>query len=320
MTSRRYILGPLLLVGLGVVALAPGRIRAQVPPPAETFKEAQARQHFERAETHYRLGAFKEALDEYQAALKQVRRPSIIFNIAQCHRQLGQDREALFFYRLYLSDWERQNPGKPPRFHDEVKGHIQVLEARARTSSGSDPPSSPATARDGSLRIEGLPDGARVFLDGLLVAQAPLRVPLRLSPGSHRLEVAAAGFAPFARDIQIEAGQEQPLPVELVPERRRRPLWLGLGIAAAVLALCSEGTAIAYTIKANDTVRTDPAFDTYRGVAIGGHVGAGVMAAASAASFILYALSDSRTDASARAGLGLVPSTEGVMVVGEVPF
>jgi tetratricopeptide (TPR) repeat protein len=103
------------------------------PTAAEKRK---ARVLFRKGQTHYRVGEFAEALDKFTSALKLVKRPSIILNIAQCHRQLKSADKALFFYKLYQTEWERTNPNRPSPYHNEVQGHITQLEAeleRARS-------------------------------------------------------------------------------------------------------------------------------------------------------------------------------------------
>ena len=100
-------------------------------PEARADKEslAKAKELFTRGEVQYRLGYFKIALGYYQAALQQAQRPSIIFNIAQCHRQLNDPDKAVFNYKLYLADWARRHQGKSPPNKAEVEGYIKDLSA-----------------------------------------------------------------------------------------------------------------------------------------------------------------------------------------------
>jgi len=88
----------------------------------------KARRLFEQAETQYRLGNFDSALRAYQAALERRPDPSLVFNIAQCFRQLKNRERAVFYYRLFLSDWERANPGITPPNEAEVRQFIKELE------------------------------------------------------------------------------------------------------------------------------------------------------------------------------------------------
>ena len=192
------------------------------PAYADSPARIKAREHFERGETQYRLGRFSTALKEYQAALKLVRRPSIVFNIAQCYRQLGEYRRSIFYYKLYLSDWQRVHPGQKPPYEREVKEHVSKLTATARRKAaeqdgpGVSEPPGPAAAR---VQLDGAPDGARVFVDGVLVARTPLEVPLQLTPGQHRLELVARGAVPWVQNIQLSGSEQRRILVEHVFKR-----------------------------------------------------------------------------------------------------
>lgn len=89
--------------------------------------KARAMALIKSGDTYYRLARFKEALDNYSEALSLHNHPAIVFNIAQCHRQLAEHKKALFYYKLYLSDWERKKPGTKPPYEEEVNGHIASL-------------------------------------------------------------------------------------------------------------------------------------------------------------------------------------------------
>ena len=68
----------------------------------------KAKALFIKGSTAYNTGDFKAALASFKEALKlDPKRLSIIFNVAQCHRQLGHSKKAIFFYKLYLSYWEQ---------------------------------------------------------------------------------------------------------------------------------------------------------------------------------------------------------------------
>ena len=262
----------------------------------------KAKRLFEKGETQYRLGDFREALNSYQSALKQARRSSIIFNIAQCHRQLKRWKKALFYYNLYLADWERQNPAKPPPYYTEVKSHIR--EAKRHIRKGKGKPNEDWGALTGMLRLDGLPDGARVYVNGALKGRAPMEDAMELKAGKHRVTVEHRSAEPWGKTVSITSGELTRVPVALVIERRQRStIWLGLGIASAVLALSSEITALVFTSKANDTLKSSPDFDTYKGAAIAGHVGMGVFAAASIASFVAYYFSGDRKQPASAARL-----------------
>jgi tetratricopeptide (TPR) repeat protein len=68
---------------------------------AET-DDARAKGLFKEGETAYNLGQFETALAKYSEAYKLKALPGFLFNIAQCHRQLGQFERAAFFYGRFV--------------------------------------------------------------------------------------------------------------------------------------------------------------------------------------------------------------------------
>jgi tetratricopeptide (TPR) repeat protein len=94
-----------LILALVLVALAPAA-RAAPKRPAPVYdqkQEKEARAHFDRAERAFNLRRFDEALAGYQAAYEALPLPAFLFNIAQCHRNLGNRDQAVFFYQRYLT-------------------------------------------------------------------------------------------------------------------------------------------------------------------------------------------------------------------------
>jgi tetratricopeptide (TPR) repeat protein len=94
-----------LILALVLVALAPvARAAPKRPAPVYDQKqEKEARAHFDRAERAFNLRRFDEALAGYQAAYEALPLPAFLFNIAQCHRNLGNRDQAVFFYQRYLT-------------------------------------------------------------------------------------------------------------------------------------------------------------------------------------------------------------------------
>ena len=87
-----------------------------------------------RATKHYNLSEYKEALDEFKDAYRAFEEPLLLFNIAQCQRQLGLRTDAIHSYRAYLRE------SKDIRNRDEVERVIASLEQAARDEEHSRPP------------------------------------------------------------------------------------------------------------------------------------------------------------------------------------
>ena len=94
--------------------------RATVASPAED--RVLARQHFESGSRHFDLSEWDKALAEFKEAYRLTPDATFIYNIAQCHRKLGNIEDALTFYKTYL----RRAPNAPNR--QEVERRISELE------------------------------------------------------------------------------------------------------------------------------------------------------------------------------------------------
>lgn len=97
--AERSLLPVLVAVAL---ALSPLSARA-ADVEADSRMESQARAKFSEGNIAYDLGEFQKALDAYSEAYRVMPLPGFLFNIAQCHRQMGRPERAGFFYRRYLS-------------------------------------------------------------------------------------------------------------------------------------------------------------------------------------------------------------------------
>jgi hypothetical protein len=106
---------------------------------ADDRGKAAARQSFHTAMQHYALAEWEAALKDFTEAFRAYEEPVFLFNIAQCHRQLGHHQEAVTFYRSYL----RSLP--EARNREEVRELIVKLETTMAEASAAQkmPPQGP---------------------------------------------------------------------------------------------------------------------------------------------------------------------------------
>jgi tetratricopeptide (TPR) repeat protein len=90
---------------------------------AHATDKAKARELYRVGTQDYNLAEYDKALDAFKEAYRNYEDPIFLFNIGQCHRQLGHKQDAVGFYRAYL----RNAPDAPNRA--EVNGLIEKLEA-----------------------------------------------------------------------------------------------------------------------------------------------------------------------------------------------
>jgi tetratricopeptide (TPR) repeat protein len=135
-----------LLVVTSVVLTLPVRPAhaAAASGSAEDAAMKRAQGHFRKGEKLFALGRFEDALAEYQKAFEEYPLPEFLFNIGQCHRNLGDYDEAIFSFRKYL----RLKPEAENR--DATEELIAELEAEKARN-----PSRPA-----KKRLAVVPDGS----------------------------------------------------------------------------------------------------------------------------------------------------------------
>lgn len=81
---------------------------------------------------HYELGEYAQALDIYKKAYRAKPLPAFQFNIAQCHRKLGQHREAIAMYQAYLASVPNaSNADLVNSLIDESKNQLAAAELAA---------------------------------------------------------------------------------------------------------------------------------------------------------------------------------------------
>jgi tetratricopeptide (TPR) repeat protein len=102
----------LLLLGLASAGHAEDRVKA--------------REAYRSATSHYDLREFKEALVDFKDAYRQYPDPTFLYNIAQCDRQIGDNAEAIRFFRTFLN----KVPNTPNRAEvTEIIARLQREEA-----------------------------------------------------------------------------------------------------------------------------------------------------------------------------------------------
>ncbi len=125
-------------IGVAVVVLA---VAAGLGAPARAAdpRTEAAREHSRQGDAYYKLEKYTNAIGEYEQAYLSKPDPSFLFNIAQCHRLMGQGAEALKFYRRFLND---APPNAPSRAVAEK--HIRDLEDAAKSTTAEPPATAPA--------------------------------------------------------------------------------------------------------------------------------------------------------------------------------
>jgi tetratricopeptide (TPR) repeat protein len=168
---------------------------------------AQARQHFARGVELYRSGAYDAALAAFTRAFELAPTYRILYNMAQVQAQRQDYVQALELFGRYL----REGAAAPAeaRIPD-----ARVAEVEAEMTE--------LKRRVAELRIETNVEGGVLVVNESRVAELPLRAPLLLNAGIHRVRVEKAGHIPVTRIVTVAGGDASVVSFEL--ERESFPI------------------------------------------------------------------------------------------------
>jgi tetratricopeptide (TPR) repeat protein len=227
--------GAAVLIALSLALLLPATPVTAAPPSPE--EKTRAREHYQKGLTHYDIKEYSDALTEFKNAYRVVQDPAFLFNIAQCYRKLGQDVEALDYYRNYL----RRFPTAPNR--GEVERRIQEIErelaAKAPAAATPPPTVEPPPSR---------PPAGTV-------------TPLTPAPAASAPPVALPAPTPAAPNTSPPAAVVTTSPAagggEGEPAFYRR-WWFWTGVGAVVVAAVVTGIAVATRGEVGDCLGISP--------------------------------------------------------------
>ncbi len=102
---------------------------------------------------------------------------------------------------------------------DELDGTIEKILRKFLKHLGGD------VVRYGSIRVESVPRGARIFLDGVNVGTCPDTIG-RIDPGTHSISVKKDGYGSWSKSVDVEKGDVVSVTAELAkgnPEAYKEP-------------------------------------------------------------------------------------------------
>ena len=195
-----------------------------------------ARAHSQEGDAYYKLEKYTSAITEYEQAYLAKPDPSFLYNIAQCHRLMGEGAEAIKFYRRFLKD----APNAPNRAVAEK--HIKDLEdaaGRQGALPASNPSGNPSDSFPGNPPAAPGPSAAPPPplapppISATPATEPPL-APLPSSPtvASPALSPAASALAPTSAPVSTTPNVENdsaPSPSESHPIYSRWWFWTAVG-------------------------------------------------------------------------------------------
>jgi len=182
-------------------AAPPPKAPPSAKPEAKSSEQKEAERHFQSGVQLFKEAKYAEALAEFERAYEISPQPLVLYNIAGCHRELSHYREAVSYYRRFLTEGkDKVKPARLATAQSELDG---ILARIARVTVTVTPGVS----------------GVSLILDGTPIDQPEM--PLILPPGEHRLVARAEGRTETERSLRVASGDE--LAVELVLAERPPP-------------------------------------------------------------------------------------------------
>ena len=279
------------IVRCGVLAAVLISASARADNPGE-----DARAAYDAGSSEYDLGHYKSALSDFEKAFKLRHIPALLFNIAQCHRMLGEMKEAATVYRSFISkDPQNVRVGQASALLAQVESAMdkqdEAQRAKPTEVAGPTQPNfrQPALA---PVATAARPSSAAQPVG---TAQAE-EIPLVAAAHSSRA-VVPTGQAAVARSASRSAPFASPAGPPAPPAQRRRVFtWIALGGAVvatgagAAFGLHSKSTqsSLSGSLHSGGDVQnlqSGQVSDARRANAL--FLAGGLLAAASAAFFVL---------------------------------
>ncbi len=219
---RRWAAAALLL------ALCAGQAWAAPEDPATT----EAKRHFEEGSKAFALGEFPRAIQEYRAAFNAKPDPVFLYNIAQAYRLSNDLRQALFFYKSFLSNM----PDAPNRRAVEQRirdTEAQLAKQREITEAPPNVPVTPAVVASAHP--------APAVTTPPAISEPPAVTPPPAPPPAEPAPAVAATSA-----VEITRA-----PPRRTPVYKKWWLWTAVGAGAVAIGL---GVGLGLGLRAHTTV------------------------------------------------------------------
>jgi len=186
-------------------AAPPPKAPPSAKPEAKSSEQKEAERHFQSGVQLFKEAKYAEALAEFERAYEISPQPLVLYNIAGCHRELSHYREAVSYYRRFLTEGkDKVKPARLAAAQAELDG---ILARIARVT---------VTVTPGVSDVS-------LILDGTPIDQPEM--PLILPPGEHRLVARAAGRTESERSLRVASGDEIAVELKLaeLPPPPERP-------------------------------------------------------------------------------------------------
>ncbi len=171
---------------------------------AQTTEEAVAQARFSKGRELFMAQKYAAALQEFRAASQLYESPNTRLYMARCERGLGHLAAAYVEYQRAASE-ASDRARTDPRYvgtRDHAREEGQALEPKLAHLK---------------VLAPALPEGAKVAVNGSVLATAALGVAAPIDPGSVTVTAEAQGYARYTKSARAAAGETVEIKVDLTP-------------------------------------------------------------------------------------------------------
>jgi len=218
----RCVILPLFCLGVFAFS-APARAQSEPSTVTATPSDspaARARTHYARGLSFYTQREYARALAEFERAYALVPSPRLLFSMGQAHAGLGQYAAAFKELQAYVAS---VGSSVPAERRSQVTRQLEALRAQL-----------------GSVAVTVNVPGTSIDVDGEVVGSSPLRAPVMLDPGSHRVGAAHTDHSPASARVSVISGEVTAVRFDLQPSAEMarpslaKPFWIATGVCAAL--------------------------------------------------------------------------------------
>ncbi len=184
----------MLIVLMSVLAMPLGARAQEVAPSGGDVTEAE--RLFDEGVAATERGDFAAALDSFQRSHRLNPLPDVLYNIAMCHKALGDLPAALNAFAEYVA---------------RMGGNLQPDEQAEFDALLAD-----LVPRVGRIVVESTQTEAEIRIDRTAVGSTPMPGWRAVAPGRHRVEITKPGFGPYSTQVDVRAGQTLTVTAPLV--------------------------------------------------------------------------------------------------------
>lgn len=172
-----------------------------IPFAARADRRAEAEKLAAAGELLFEAGKYADALRQFLDAYERFEPPQfvipeVIWNIARCYEELGNDASAARYFE------EFRQVARDPEYQRKAEEKLHAIRERMERMRAA-------------LTLEVEPEGTKVAVDGREVGEAPLAGPIRLDPGDHVVTLTRDGYRDRRETVTMKAQETRTLTVAL---------------------------------------------------------------------------------------------------------